>query len=371
MTTIRSVDAATIRMPLEQPLDFGTWEIAHREYCVVRITSTDGDAGFGFGLTRDGSVDQIVETAIRPLCVGQNGSDPAVLIANCEARNRALLGSGIGLRALSLVEIALWDLRIRTTEETLEHHLGGEPIALPAVAIIGYPPTASADAVAREAANLYGRGWRHFKIPVAATTELTIERVQAVAASGGSLALDGAWSFRSVTEAADLLRRLECPLAWFEDPFQPGDVQSLTELKQETDVRIGVGDEQGGPYFPDALLEAGVVDVLRLDATCIGGISRFRSMALAASEAGLLVSPHMAPHLHARVIAGLGLVDSPIEWGFPASGVEPLTDPWERPRLDNNGRMRPLADSLPAPRAMFSHLQPYIVRDLAGILQVR
>ena len=36
---------------------------------------------------------------------------------------------------------------------------------------------------------------------------------------------------------------------------------------------IAMGDEQGGSYYPEALLLRQAVDVVRIDLTCMGGIT--------------------------------------------------------------------------------------------------
>ena len=59
---------------------------------------------------------------------------------------------------------------------------------------------------------------------------------------------------------------------------------------------VAMGDEQGGSYHPQALLDAGAVDVLRIDATTNGGVTRFAAVLAQAEKAGVAVSPHMFPH---------------------------------------------------------------------------
>ena len=54
---------------------------------------------------------------------------------------------------------------------------------------------------------------------------------------------------------------------WLEDPVAPHRVELLAELRRRVEVDVAMGDEQGGPGFPDALLLADAVDVVRLDAT--------------------------------------------------------------------------------------------------------
>jgi L-alanine-DL-glutamate epimerase-like enolase superfamily enzyme len=105
-----------------------------------------------------------------------------------------------------------------------------------------------------------------------------------------------------------------------------------------------MGDEQGGSYHPQALLKFGAVDVLRVDATTNGGITRLREIVAQARSHGVQVSPHMFPHIHSQVLSALGLVDAPIEWGIPDTGVHPMDDSLAQPVV-RDGRMEPLPEA--------------------------
>jgi len=45
----------------------------------------------------------------------------------------------------------------------------------------------------------------------------------------------------------------------------------LPRLRHANQHTIAMGDEQGGSYYPQALLMAKAVDVVRIDLTCMGG----------------------------------------------------------------------------------------------------
>jgi L-alanine-DL-glutamate epimerase-like enolase superfamily enzyme len=105
-----------------------------------------------------------------------------------------------------------------------------------------------------------------------------------------------------------------------------------------------MGDEQGGSYYPEALIAMKAVDVIRVDLTCMGGITRGRQVIDQVLAAGLQFAPHMFPHVHSQVLGGLGHVDTPIEWGVPFTGVHPMDDSLPRPPIRAGGRMDPLPE---------------------------
>jgi L-alanine-DL-glutamate epimerase-like enolase superfamily enzyme len=150
--------------------------------------------------------------------------------------------------------------------------------------------------------------------------------------------MDAAWVFRAVEDALAFLDQVgEAGLAWFEDVFPPGDAALVAALRERTDVPIAMGDEQGGSYYPEALLARSAVDVIRIDLTCMGGVTCARTLIDACDRAGTAYAPHMFAHVHSQVFGALDC-DVPIEWGVPGTGVDQYADSLEPPVV-RDGRM--------------------------------
>ena len=340
--TVRSVDVAMVRGALPQPIRFGNWLMTYRDFALVRVSVEDGADGFAFTLTRNGPVTEAVRL-LRDAYVGRTVERPETAFIQALSTNPMSLSSGVGLRALSLVDLALWDAATRTGGVSVVEVLGGRSEPVPVTAIAGYPPTMEPEGVRRQVGALWEAGWRRFKMPVSATWQETYDRLAAArdAAPSGRLALDAAWTFRTVSEAVEFCEGLPVDLEWFEDMFLPGDAAQLAALRRAVDIPIAVGDEQGGSYYPEALLQAGAVDVVRLDATCMGGVTRFVEMADKVRQASVSVSPHMNAQVHASLLNGLGIAGVAVEWGVPGSGVDPFADSLQQP-IVKDGYMEPL-----------------------------
>ena len=111
------------------------------------------------------------------------------------------------------------------------------------------------------------------KLPVGASPKLTRERIEAALATGlCAVSTDLAWSCRTAKEAYEIVKGLD--LAWVEDPFIPGSIAELVELRRLLDVPLSSGDDETHLYHPQAFIETGALDMLRIDATCQGGLSR-------------------------------------------------------------------------------------------------
>jgi L-alanine-DL-glutamate epimerase-like enolase superfamily enzyme len=343
---ITAVRAATIRHRLAVPIVFGTWVISHRESCLVRVDAESGLSGFAYCLTRDGPVAAVIDRTIASQYVGEPLDDPERLFYKALWSNHAVHAAGIGMRALSVVDIAAWDLAARAAGCGIARHLGGEPRPMPVTGIVGYPPSIGPEETVEQIAGLWAQGWRRFKLPIAPSPERSLARLRAAreAFPEAWLAIDANAVHRSAADAIAFGRQLDdLSLGWFEDIVPPGDAAMVRAIREGIRTPVAMGDDQGGSYHPQALLAFDAVDVYRVDATTNGGITRLRPIVAAIREHGNPVAPHMFPHVHSQVLAGLGISDAPIEWGIPGTGVHPMDDPLVQPVV-RDGLMDPLPE---------------------------
>jgi L-alanine-DL-glutamate epimerase-like enolase superfamily enzyme len=370
---ITAVEVATIRSPLPVTINFGPWVMKHREFAVCRIEADDGQVGTAFVYTRDGPLAHFVRLNVANQYVGQPYQDPEALHWRAAWSNNAVLASGLGLRALSLVDLAAWDLAARAAGKSIAAYLGGELKPLPATAIIGYPPQLTPDEVAQQVDTLHAAGWRRFKQPIAATLDETRARLRAAREAMGPdcwLGMDCNWVFKSAAEAIDFARTIhDVELGWMEDIVPPGNARMVAEIRAGAGLPVAMGDEQGGSYHPESLLAHQAVDVARVDVTTNGGITRLARILADVEAAGVRFAPHMFGHVHSRVFAALGHTDVPIEWGVPGSGVDQYADSLPLPVV-RDGLMDPLDDEPGlGPQANPAWIAGQIVDDPDNVLE--
>ncbi len=369
---IASVEVMTVKAPLPVSINFGPWVMKHREFALCRI-GTDSDlVGTAFVYTRDGPIDAFVRRNIAPMYVGEPYSDPEDLHWKAAWSNNAILASGLGLRALSLVDLAAWDLAAKAAGQPIAEYLGGEAKPMPATAIIGYPPQMTADEIADQVRELYDAGWRRFKQPIAGTLDMTRERLRAARETMGDdcwLGMDCAWAFKHVDAAIEFARSVaDVNLGWIEDVFPPGNARMLAKLKGSIDIPVADGDEQGGSYHPESLIAHRAVDIVRQDLSTNGGITRLKRNLEDISRAGMTFAPHMFAHIHSQVYSGLGHTDAPIEWGVPGTGVDQFADSLYRPVI-RDGLMDPLPQEPGlGPQANPEWIRTQLVDDPDGVL---
>lgn len=345
-SAIVDISVATIQGQLPAPVIFGDWVMNHREFVVVRLRTQSGHEGWSFTLTRDGACAEQIRKSIAPVYIGTDVADREKTFKTAKGRTYGSHSAGVGLRALSQVDLAAWDVAARMADKSIAEFLGGKTAPMPATAIIGYPPALmNPQKIGEQVKGLYAEGWRRFKAPMGVTLEESEARLRAARrnAPDAWLGTDLVWMFSDVDSAADYANRIgDLDMGCIEDIFPPGNARKLAELRKRVPMPIWQGDEQGGSYYPEALIMAGSVDRVRVDLTCMGGITGGRAIIDECLAAGVDFGPHMFAHVHSQVFSAWGFSDKPVEWGVPWSGVDPYADSLVQPEIIAGGLMKPL-----------------------------
>ncbi len=305
---IHSVDVTCASFGLPSPIRIGSTVITEREFAFVRITTSEGIEGSAFVLARAQPFVEVIERDLALLLIGRDSDAIASRIEDCQLGAVAPARPGLRTRAVSLVEIALWDIKARRAGLPLWRLLGGYRPDHPGLIVAEYLTDDSQLTAWAERIRGYGEaGFRLVKIKRGDTAEQTralLESARAVLPADCEIVVDAAWSWRNVADARRELRAWgDVELAWLEDPFSPGDVRAAAHLRSAGLLRIGIGDEVADPHLLERLIEAHAIDVLRVDATTLGGIHAFRHAASLAIAAGLEVSTHAYPEVHVHCAA--------------------------------------------------------------------
>ncbi|HVF75551.1 MAG TPA: mandelate racemase/muconate lactonizing enzyme family protein [Acidimicrobiales bacterium] len=331
---IQSVDAVTVALPIPRPLQLGPMTVTERRYCVVRVRTDEGLVGTAYGLTRDAPVAEVVRTMVAPVAVGL----PADRIASVvDTVGRAAVAAGrVGLaqRALSLLDIALWDIKGKRAGLPVWQLLGGGHPEVDCMLVAGYPTGEPATELGERVAAAAADGHRLLKVarmPDPADMRALLETAATKLPNDARMVVDAAWWWRRAADAVDEIRTWAdaAPLAWIEDPMVPEDVEGYARLVAAGVAPIGVGDELTDSHAAVALVQRAGVAVLRIDATTIGGISAAWRLRQFADVVGVPVSCHVYPELHVHVAAA-GSPGCSIEtFGADDNPFDPAGRLWE------------------------------------------
>ena len=287
---IKRIDAIPVRY--REPTDHNRF----RSVCLVRITSTSGEIGWGECCTyfpeASRAAGHIVE-ALAELIVGKSAMD-------IERHWHAMkshswwygTGAGIASMAISGVDIALWDLKGKLMGARVLDLLGG-PVKdqLPAIASL-HGTKASIDAMAEDIASYTDTGLHGAKVGFGKHGDAHlgfdedrdvefVEKVSAAMGPGKDLMIDlgvkNHWDISTAIRRAKLFE--ERGVAWLEEPLGHDDPEGYKALRMTTGIRIAYGEREWNARGVQKILDTGTVDVVGLDPGRVEGITGFKRAA--------------------------------------------------------------------------------------------
>jgi L-alanine-DL-glutamate epimerase-like enolase superfamily enzyme len=313
MARIERVEARTVVVPLASPTSFSTRSVVARHYTVVRTTDADGIEGIGFTYagSSGGSVVTIaVRELVAPMVVGDHSWRVRGLWDDIYQDTLLHGRAGSVMRALSAVDIALWDLNARIANQPLWQYLGAcAKTSVAAYASGGYYLDGkSPEDLGREMRSYVDLGFSAVKLKVGRLSPAgDEERVAAVRDAVGKdvlVMLDANNAWRDLPTALRHLRPLEQHDPYFiEEPFGPDDIANHARLRQETPITVATGEIEQGRWRHKSWLDAEAVAILQTDAAVCGGITEYQRIAAIADSYGVSMAPHWFHDLHAHLVA--------------------------------------------------------------------
>ncbi|HJO68975.1 MAG TPA: mandelate racemase/muconate lactonizing enzyme family protein [Rhodospirillales bacterium] len=313
MTKIKSLSACAVRVPLDRPTSFATRDVLARDYALVEVGADDGERGIGFcyaGSTGGALVATAVRELLAPLVVGR---DPHLTEGLWSAMyQETLLHGRVGavMRAISAVDIALWDRNARAAGLPLHRFLGAaREGTVPAYASGGYYLDGKTPKkLGEELAGYVDGGFGAVKIKVG---RLSLAEEEArIAAARQAIGDDVVLMLDANNAWADLptaLRFVSMYAAydpyWIEEPFSPDDIDNHVRLAEATEIAVATGEIEAGRWRFKELLEREAAAILQPDAAVCGGVTEFRRIAATAASFSVPVCPHWFHDLHAPLLA--------------------------------------------------------------------
>ena len=303
---LKKVDAA----------DFGV----AADIVVTEITTEDGISGVGFLsliASKNGAIGDayvgLINGFFRNLLVGRDAFATEA-IWDAMYRQTVRWGRlGIALQCISMVDIALWDIKARFSGVPLWKLLGGpskDHVPLYANTAQNLPP----NELAERAAEYVGMGFKAVKIRGAASVVSAEEATQRVAAVREAIGPDvklmvdvnGTYD---VLHAIRMLRDWEpYDVFWLEEPVPPDDVEGyrqVREVARTIGTNIVGGEQHGSSHDFRVMFEREALDIAQPDVGECGGITEFLRIVSLARSYSVAVSPHTVQHVHNHLVAAL------------------------------------------------------------------
>lgn len=311
---VHAASAIPVAVPLLSPVRWATREVSAREYVIVRVETGGGLVGIGYtyaGMRTARSLAAYINDVLVPRVIGLPQNAPTRPWADMFQETLLMGRRGFALRAISAVDMALWDLFGKVTSQPLHSLLGGVRDTVPAYASGGYyRPGNPLDNIDREITRYLDLGFRDVKIKVGGVSPdvdaARVERVRSLIGPSGRVALDANNAWPTPSDAIRFARMVE-PFDpwWLEEPLQPDDIAGHAELARSLDMPVATGEIHSSRWDFRDLIQSKSADILQPDAAVIGGVSEWMKVAHAAATFALPVAPHWNHDVHVHMAAAV------------------------------------------------------------------
>ena len=313
-------------MELPSP-SMGTF--AFHGWLVVEVFTDTGLVGLGNAALAPQITKQLIDVYLKPLLIGEDTWDVERLWQHMYRKTMAFGRKGIGMVAISALDIALWDLLGKSAKQPVFRLLGGRTKnRIPVYASRLY--SGDLDKLADEARRYKEEGFQAMKLrfgwgpadgPAGMQRNVALVRTVRETVGDSIDVMADAYMGWTLDYAKRMLPLLEpFRLRWLEEPVIPDDIHGYAELKSHARIPIAGGEHEFTLYGFRELLEARALDYIQFDTNRVGGITQARKIAALAEAHSIPVIPHAGQmHNYHLVMASL---NSPMAEYFPMVDVE-------------------------------------------------
>ena len=295
-------------------------------WLVVEIETSDGIIGIGNAALSPRPCKSVIDNYLKNIIIGESIWDYEYLWQKMYRQTLAWGRKGIGMTAISAVDIAIWDAMGKAVDQPVFKLLGGKTKEkLPCYASKLY--SQPLDTLAKEAQHYLDQGFKAMKLRLGwgpndgaegmhKNIEL-IKTVRSVVGENVDLMADVymGWTFEYAKRMLRLIDNQN--LRWLEEPVIADDVDGYAELRASCRTPISGGEHEYTLYGFRQLLEKRAVDVIQFDTNRVGGITQAHKICALAEAFQIPVIPH-AGQVHNFHIS-MSSLNAPIVEYFPFS----------------------------------------------------
>jgi L-alanine-DL-glutamate epimerase-like enolase superfamily enzyme len=298
-------------------------------WLIVEVFTDSGHVGIGNAALAPRISKEIIDVYLKPLLIGKDPFDTEFLWQHMYRQTMAFGRKGVGMVAISAVDIALWDILGKATQQPVFKLLGGRTKRkIPVYASKLY--SQQLEKLAAEASEYKSQGYQAMKMRFgwgpadgAAGMQRNIELLKTLReVVGYEIDLMGDAYMGWTLDYARRMLPLLAPfgLRWLEEAVIPDDIGGYAALKSLGMVPIAGGEHEFTSYGFRDLLEHKAVDYIQFDTNRVGGITQARKIAALAEAYSVPVIPHAGQMHNFHVV--MASFNSPMAEYFPAVDVE-------------------------------------------------
>jgi L-alanine-DL-glutamate epimerase-like enolase superfamily enzyme len=295
--------------------------------CFLCVHTDEGITGIS-----PGSLSPVIRSFVfdvfKPLVVGEDPFQVEKIWEKCYWTQLGSVRRGAPMRALSYIDIAIYDIIGKACKQPIHRLLGGHRTKV-AVYGSGINLPLTIEQLVKQNQTFVEQGYKMVKMKIGQKDmREDLRRIKAVRDAVGDdidIAVD-ANNMYGVNTAISMAKRMErYEIYWFEEPVLLDNVEGIVKLAKSTSIPIAGYELENTKYGFKELIARGAIDICQADATICGGITEWRKIAALAECYGMPMAPHGANQLHVPMVAAIpnGLI---IEWVY-TTRIEPYKDP--------------------------------------------
>ena len=295
---ITEVTGIPLSFKLENAPRRGSGQPVKKDMVIVRVKTEDGIVGYGEAhhALAPTVVADIVNYNLAPIVVGQDAMAVEEIWQKIYVKQGQTHGPGWSFfKALSGVDIALWDARGKALKQPVYSLLGGVRKKIRAYAggvCLGYQPPSQ---LLEEAQKFVSAGWTALKLRLGDSVERDIEQVKYIrkhlpASVDIMVDVNTRYTYLDAQRVIPTLE--ECGIFWLEEPFTPDNLADYARINASTRIPLAGGENHFTRYQARELLERSAVDIVQPDPCKSGGITECKRIADLASAFRRSFAPH-------------------------------------------------------------------------------
>lgn len=311
MGIITEIQITALSFPLTKPFANHIRKITHIKGLDIRIFTSEGFVGHGliYGLSDmpHKEIISILESSIISKLLAENSAiDDATHLMTYWQRIWPSLKSEqhsqSELTALAIVDIAVWDIFIKSKKTSLHKYLGGAQAKIPAYGTTGWL-SLSLDSLVAECKEYEGKGVNAFKIRLGHKDDiLRVKTVRKAMGDQFTLMLDANQRYK-VEDAIQISKDLApFNMVWLEEPTE-NKLEEIAKIKQGSVLPIALGENIIEEKDFIAICKNKLTDILQPDLPRCGGITGFIRISEIALKYGIPICNHLLYELSLSLVA--------------------------------------------------------------------
>ena len=299
------------------------------EWLICEVETDEGTIGIGNAALAPQLVKKTIDTYLAPLVVGEDPFDFSYIWEKMYRRTHAWGRRGLGMVAISAVDIALWDILGKLTNKPVFKLLGGrtkEKIPVYASKLYSQP----IKNLQQEAESYKKQGFTMFKMRFgwgpkdgSAGMKKNIELVEAVREVIGydtDLMLECYMGWNLDYSKRMIPKLVKYNPRWLEEPVIADDVNGYKELNNMNAIPISGGEHEFNLFGFKQLLDLNALSYIQYDNNRVGGFTIAQKINALAEAYQIPVIPH-AGQMHNYHLT-MSNFNCPIAEYFPVNDVE-------------------------------------------------